>query len=211
MYLCTTSVLLCIIRPCSNICRMELIQWPLSTAQWCYHCAQPIQHRPIPVPRYYDTDKHVFIIEKYVCCSWQCVKAVTHDTGLFYRRCTGRWPQSFSTMPHRQCLREFGGNLTYDRIASNKCYELQHLPPMTYISPRYQEGVFVLGKGLRVLDKKREESVSRAKPSASPACDDPVDLTQAPASNIDQIKLKKAKRKSLTTTSHHDIISLMKK
>lgn len=193
---------------------MDVVQWPQRTSQWCYHCAHPFEHRPIPHAKYFDRKNNVFVVQRYVCCSWQCVKALSdlgdHAVVLMFRRCTGHWPREGVSAQKPSVLRAFGGTIDIETYRQGFCHTFNECPPMVYVVPRQRDGVYVLGNIPKMIPQGSAVTGAKVRTPRNGAKLQNVEFAQSPGSKVDQLKLKRTKQKENIRESHHDILNLIK-
>jgi hypothetical protein len=111
--------------------------------------------------------------------------------------------------PDRLVLKDFGGTLSIEEFrARNVSYPI-NFPPFKVVEGRYSDGVWVLGVAPKLKTVKRP--VAGTSPDLTPSPDRPLDLSSAPSSAVDQLRLKKSKNKQAESTTHHDIMHLMRR
>ena len=190
------------------------MEWPRETRELCFHCCDAIKGRPLPSP-VACADEEAFIVQRKLFCSWNCVMADGLTNAVvflsFYRRCTGRWPLHVNSKRSRLCLECFGGDQSYAAFHHDRDDVLVDLPPLRLQVDTYRDGVWMLG-GNR--DSNNVNAAASREKSHKAFGDRGTECLQPPPEQpppvVEQLRLKRGKRKATEQKPFYDIMALMK-
>lgn len=138
---------------------------------WCWWCCHTFSNTPLSLPIAYDSKKDRFTTFGHFC-SFECMKAYNHYEpnsqkhnrsmliSLMYSKACPSSPFArVGCAPPRQCLREFGGDMSIDTFRNQSrefVYDIQ-LPPIVRTD--------------HVIEKQQSNWVMRSENTPKPATD----------------------------------------
>ena len=154
----------------------------------CWWCTYGIKSKVLSLPITYDKKNNKFNCTGHFC-SWECMKAYNfydNSSGkhlrsslitMMYQNMSNDKINKINIAPPRQCLKIYGGNLTIEEFRKNNDTSYTFLPNlMIHNPPSIEKNV-----NFKWIDK--EEATKKFN-------------EQTPATNSNQIKVKKSKESS---------------